>query len=137
MVNGPSGVVRASPVSVGRPGRRRQGHGWTQTGCLFAAADFPCRAGRFYNDLLRGWPAWAVLAGRPPDLSQETETRTPVASGAMSLEANGELVPVGGGDSIPLLRETLTIGRRDSCDIPLRFPNVSGIHCQLNFHDGY
>ncbi len=55
----------------------------------------------------------------------------------MSLEANGELVPVGGGDPIPLVRDALTIGRRESCDIPLRFPNVSGIHCQLDFHDGY
>jgi pSer/pThr/pTyr-binding forkhead associated (FHA) protein len=50
---------------------------------------------------------------------------------------NGELVPVGGGDSIPLVREVLTIGRRESCDICLRFPNISGVHAQLNFQDGY
>jgi pSer/pThr/pTyr-binding forkhead associated (FHA) protein len=47
-----------------------------------------------------------------------------------------ELVPVGGGDPIPLLKETLVIGRRESCDICLRFPNVSGRHCELNFEDG-
>jgi adenylate cyclase len=55
----------------------------------------------------------------------------------MSLEPNGELIPAGGGDSIPLIREKLTIGRRESCDIPLRLPNVSGLHCELTFHDGF
>ena len=55
----------------------------------------------------------------------------------MSFEGSGELVPAGGGDSIPLIRPTLTIGRRESCDICLRFPNVSGLHCELTFQDGY
>src|SRR3954449_6641578 len=55
----------------------------------------------------------------------------------MSLNANGELVPLGGGDVIPLIRETLTMGRRESCDICLRFPNVSGMHCELTFREGY
>ena len=49
----------------------------------------------------------------------------------------GELVPIGGGDTIPLLRSTLTIGRRESCDIVLRFSNVSGQHCQLTLENGY
>jgi adenylate cyclase len=49
----------------------------------------------------------------------------------------GELVPVGGGDTIPLLRTTLTMGRRESCDICLRFGNVSGQHCQLALDSGY
>jgi predicted component of type VI protein secretion system len=48
----------------------------------------------------------------------------------------GELVPIGGGDPIPLLQETLTIGRRDSCDISLKFQNVSGTHCELSFRNG-
>jgi adenylate cyclase len=55
----------------------------------------------------------------------------------MSFEANGELVPQGGGDSIPLARDILVIGRRDSCDIRMAFPNVSGMHCELAFRDGY
>src|SRR3954454_13641855 len=55
----------------------------------------------------------------------------------MSLRANGELVPVGGGDNIPLIRESLTLGRRDSCDVRLPFPNVSGLHAQLPFKNGY
>jgi adenylate cyclase len=55
----------------------------------------------------------------------------------MSFEVHGELIPVGGGDTIPLTRDTLVIGRRESCDIPLRFPNISGMHCELTFRDGY
>ncbi len=55
----------------------------------------------------------------------------------MSFRANGELVPSGGGDKIPLIREVLTLGRRDTCDIPLRFPNVSGVHAELSFRNGY
>jgi adenylate cyclase len=54
----------------------------------------------------------------------------------MGIEGS-ELVPVGGGDPIPLIREKLTIGRRESCDICLRFPNVSGRHCELIYDDGY
>jgi adenylate cyclase len=48
-----------------------------------------------------------------------------------------ELVPVGGGDNIPLVRPKLKVGRRESCDICLRFPNVSGFHCELSFEEGY
>lgn len=55
----------------------------------------------------------------------------------MSFEANGELVPQGGGDSIPLGHDTLVIGRRDSCDIRMTFPNISGLHCELTFKEGY
>ncbi len=55
----------------------------------------------------------------------------------MSHEPHGELVPEGGGDAIPLIRATLSIGRRESCDICMRFPNISGLHCELNFRNGY
>lgn len=55
----------------------------------------------------------------------------------MSLEVNGQLVPVGGGDPIPLIREELVLGRRESCDICMRYANVSGRHAILKFHDGY
>ena len=54
----------------------------------------------------------------------------------MPMQPNGQLVPVGGGDTIPLLRTRLTLGRRESCDVCLRFPNVSGQHCELQFNDG-
>ena len=49
----------------------------------------------------------------------------------------GELIPTGGGDPIPLLKSKLLIGRRDECDITLRFPNVSSHHCELELVDGY
>lgn len=49
----------------------------------------------------------------------------------------GELMPVGGGDPIPLLKKSLLVGRRESCDIVLRFGNVSGNHCQLSVENGY
>lgn len=49
----------------------------------------------------------------------------------------GELQPVGGGDPIPLLKTMLVVGRRESSDIVLRFPNVSGSHCELSLVDGY
>ena len=49
----------------------------------------------------------------------------------------GELVPLGGGDSIPLVRKKMLVGRRESCDIILRFANVSAHHCQITEDGGY
>lgn len=49
----------------------------------------------------------------------------------------GELIPQRGGDPIPLLKKQLLIGRRESCDIVLRFANVSAHHCQLFINGGY
>ena len=49
----------------------------------------------------------------------------------------GELLPVGGGDPIPLLKKSLLVGRRESCDIVLRFSNVSAHHCQLTVNGGF
>jgi adenylate cyclase len=50
---------------------------------------------------------------------------------------HGELIPLGGGDPIPLLKKNLLVGRRESCDIVLRFSNVSAHHCQLYCNGGY
>lgn len=55
----------------------------------------------------------------------------------MHHQVNGELVPQGGGDNILLTRSPLVVGRRESCDICLQFPNVSGKHCELTFKDGF
>ena len=49
----------------------------------------------------------------------------------------GELTPCGGGDPIPMLRRKLIVGRRSSCDVTLRFPNVSSRHCELELINGY
>ena len=56
----------------------------------------------------------------------------------MPSDLQGELIPMGGGDPIPLRPGILAVGRRESCDICLRFPNVSGLHCELSCKDaGY
>jgi len=49
----------------------------------------------------------------------------------------GQLIPQGGGDPIPLMKKKLLIGRRESCDVVLRFSNVSAHHCQLTIEHGY
>ena len=48
----------------------------------------------------------------------------------------GKLLPCGGGASIPLLKESLLIGRKPDCDIPIACSSVSGHHCLLVFKDG-
>ena len=60
-----------------------------------------------------------------------------MSAGPSGNAALGELVPVGGGDPIPLKRSPLVVGRRDKCDIVLPFSNVSGQHCELELRDGY
>ena len=49
----------------------------------------------------------------------------------------GVLIPIGGGDPIPLRKDKLTVGRRPSCDICLAFQNVSGLHCEFVFQNGF
>ena len=49
----------------------------------------------------------------------------------------GELIPIGGGDPIPLLRKNLLVGRSEGCDVVLRFSNVSSQHCRLRLEEGY
>ncbi len=51
-------------------------------------------------------------------------------------EPLGLLVPIGGGDAIPLPFEVMTVGRRSTCDIRLDFHNVSALHCELSFRGG-
>jgi adenylate cyclase len=49
----------------------------------------------------------------------------------------GTLEPLGGGDPIPLQKDRLVVGRRETCDIRLRFENVSNRHCELILEQGY
>jgi hypothetical protein len=46
----------------------------------------------------------------------------------------GYLVPLAGGDPIPLAKEKVVIGRRDGCDIRLAAANVSGRHAEIRKH---
>src|SRR5579883_2737007 len=64
-------------------------------------------------------------------------TSSPTTVVVMAFEGNGEIVPTGGGDVIPLPRSPLVLGRRESCDICLDFPNISGRHCELFFQNGF
>jgi predicted component of type VI protein secretion system len=48
----------------------------------------------------------------------------------------GILKPIGGGDPVPLTKETLRVGRRPSNDICLDFERISGKHCELRFFHG-
>ena len=48
----------------------------------------------------------------------------------------GVMLPLGGGDPIPLKKDELVIGRRPNCDIRLDFENISGKHCILKFIRG-
>jgi adenylate cyclase len=54
----------------------------------------------------------------------------------MSTAVFAELVPIGGGDAIPLAQAVMTVGRRRSNDICLDFPNVSSNHCEFSCEDG-
>ncbi|WP_437186368.1 FHA domain-containing protein [Planctomicrobium sp. SH668] len=49
----------------------------------------------------------------------------------------GELIPCGGGDSIPMLQPRLVVGRRSNCDIVLILPNISSAHCEFELIDGH
>ena len=49
----------------------------------------------------------------------------------------GQLTPCGGGDPIPLVKERLLVGRRNQCDVQLKFANVSGQHCRMSLESGY
>lgn len=49
----------------------------------------------------------------------------------------GELVPIGGGDPIPMMERKLRVGRREGCDVILKFANVSSHHCMLDVEEGY
>ena len=55
----------------------------------------------------------------------------------MADQVFGQLVPVGGGDPIPLVKKELLIGRAENCDVVLRFSNVSSRHCMLALKEGY
>ncbi|MFO0959001.1 MAG: FHA domain-containing protein [Isosphaeraceae bacterium] len=48
----------------------------------------------------------------------------------------GTMKPIGGGDSIPLYKDEILVGRRPTCDVRLDFENVSGKHCLLRLIEG-
>lgn len=70
--------------------------------------------------------------------SSKSGSGTGIGQGGAKPEKNfGNLVPIGGGDTIPLLRKKIRVGRRDGCDIVLPFSNISGHHCLFELEEGY
>jgi adenylate cyclase len=46
------------------------------------------------------------------------------------------MIPLEGGDPIPLLKTRIVVGRRPDCDVQLEFPNISAKHCELIWDKG-
>ena len=51
-------------------------------------------------------------------------------------EVYGHLIPIGDGDSIPLLKRQLTIGRSEECDITFRSAPIAPQLCTLSREEG-
>ncbi|MDR1479645.1 MAG: FHA domain-containing protein [Planctomycetaceae bacterium] len=49
----------------------------------------------------------------------------------------GVLVPVGAGDPVELSKREMVVGRKDGCDVVLRYDNISSRHCRLVLSAGY
>lgn len=96
--------------------------------------------------------AAAVLAedAVPPPVSgseRETVDAMPVPVPAVPVAPSVEsgtirfqparLVPLGGGPDFLVPKPRVTIGRKENCDIVLPFSTISGMHCGLEFVDGY
>ena len=103
-----------------------------------AAGDHPVRSSRFAAILSAIVTVRLLDRAGPRSYLSETGFSGPsMALPADGFQVYGELLPVGGGDPIPLLKPVLVVGRRESADIVLRFPNVSGSHCELSLADGF
>ena len=48
----------------------------------------------------------------------------------------GELIPMKGGDVIPLSMSVMSVGRKSGCDVVLRHRGISASHAQLRLIDG-
>lgn len=92
--------------------------------------------------------------GKSPRLSRGAQAKTAAADGRsgssiinhMAPESAGTepaefraphrgkvLVPLGGGDMIPLTKDRIMIGRTDKCDLQIAEASVSSQHCELQF----
>ncbi len=49
---------------------------------------------------------------------------------------HGQLIPLHGGNPIPLTKPVLTIGRSPDCDIVVRHKTIAAKHCQLKWQQG-
>lgn len=76
-------------------------------------------------------PATPVASTPAPAAEVLTRPRAPAGS------LLGELIPCGGGRSIPLTQESLVVGRSSACDIVIPVSTVSSKHCRLDFQEGF
>jgi pSer/pThr/pTyr-binding forkhead associated (FHA) protein len=77
--------------------------------------------------------AGAIDTAEPQDESGPGPAgRVPRATPALA-----EMVPCGGGETIPLRKRLVAIGRDRECDVVVRCASVSARHCELEFKDGY
>jgi adenylate cyclase len=74
----------------------------------------------------------SLAFGRKPAAPAPAPRRT--AARAWTL---GELVPCGGGESIPLLKTVAVVGRAPDCDVVINAGDVSSRHCRLEFAEGH
>jgi len=76
-----------------------------------------------------------------PEPAEEATTSPPAAETAPGPAKSGSvlgmLIPCGEGKGIPLVKERMTVGRDKNCDIVLKSPTVSSLHCGLEFVDGF
>ncbi len=55
---------------------------------------------------------------------------------AQVIMKHGQLIPLHGGNPIPLTKPVLTIGRSPDCDIVVRHKSIASQHCQLKWRQG-
>jgi len=84
------------------------------------------------------WPADSRVGSSDAGTSKSSHFAAPKSEDSLKdRRMFGELNPCGGGDPIPLQKPRLIVGRQPSCDIILRFPNVSSRHCEFSLVNGY
>ena len=71
------------------------------------------------------FPKHGVRVDAPMIAAEESEFRP------------AHLVPLGGGPDFLVAQPSVTIGRKDDCDIVLPFSTISSNHCGLEYVDGY
>jgi adenylate cyclase len=70
-------------------------------------------------------------------LAKRKSSSTQIPAQRMPGGALGRLLPVGGGDAIPLTKRRITAGRQPPCDVVIRQKTVSSRHCELELIEGY
>jgi hypothetical protein len=79
--------------------------------------------------------------GRSPSGNFQVAAKRPAlrksSSNPHAIGVLGRLVPLGGGENVPLLKPRITVGRRAPCDVVIERPTVSSRHCELELVEGY